>query len=93
MKNWKIISSCLVFCISKVSAAALEPANGQLLFGAWLDTSNATDSMTSFSSRMGFNPSFFQLAQQIPLDFNNPPPVNLVDQLGPNVPLLLTGKN
>ncbi|ORY62712.1 hypothetical protein BCR35DRAFT_308942 [Leucosporidium creatinivorum] len=47
-------------------AAVLEPADGTVYFGAWLNLSD--DTPLAFNKRMGFNASSFQMSQNIPLD-------------------------
>ncbi|KAJ3010351.1 UNVERIFIED_CONTAM: hypothetical protein HDU68_002177 [Siphonaria sp. JEL0065] len=48
----------------------LEPPAGKLLFGAWVDTSNAPvsggDSHSAFNKRIGFNTGAFQVWQMLP---------------------------
>ncbi|KAJ3402018.1 hypothetical protein HDU80_005514 [Chytriomyces hyalinus] len=54
----------------------LEPAEGKLLFGAWVDTSSIPisggDSPGAFNDRIGFHASAFQFYQHLPLK----PPVD-----------------
>ncbi|KAJ3057155.1 hypothetical protein HDU99_007292, partial [Rhizoclosmatium hyalinum] len=48
----------------------LEPAAGKIIFGAWLDNSNAPvsggDTPLAYNSRIGFNAGAFQLWQNLP---------------------------
>jgi hypothetical protein len=68
--------------------APLEPANNKMLVGAWLDT--RVETPVQFNERVGFSASFFQLAENFPLNFNDPPPFKLLDDTNTNTMLLLT---
>lgn len=81
----KLLFASLAYC----QFAPLESQNGVML-GAWLDTQPGGETPSAFNTRMGFNSSFFQMAQDFPLDFNKPPPVQLITQTGTNAMLYLT---
>jgi hypothetical protein len=69
--------------------APLEPANGVIL-GTWLDTAPGQDTPRAFNERLGYNAGMFMLAEDFPLDFNKPPPVELIDATGTNAIYYLT---
>ncbi|KAI8830224.1 glycoside hydrolase superfamily [Chytriomyces cf. hyalinus JEL632] len=76
----------LPFIITTVYALGkLEPADGKLLFGAWIDTSSEPqsggDSPFAFNSRIGFRASAFQYYQHLPL---KPPAAGAPDYDLPN---------
>ncbi|KAJ3213054.1 hypothetical protein HDU67_003438 [Dinochytrium kinnereticum] len=57
---------------AQASLSRLEPPNGRLLFGAWIDTSpQGADSPARFNERIGRQASLFQFAQTIPLERND----------------------
>ncbi|KAJ3227076.1 hypothetical protein HDU81_006948 [Chytriomyces hyalinus] len=62
--------------LSAYALGKLEPADGKLLFGAWIDTSSIPisggDSPGAFNERIGFHASAFQFYQHLPLK----PPVD-----------------
>jgi hypothetical protein len=63
-----------IFLLVKAERISI-PENGKVMFGAWLDTSDkqAGDRPKLFNTRMGFNATCFQYAQNIPnLDFDLP---------------------
>ncbi|KAI8851003.1 hypothetical protein BC829DRAFT_388245 [Chytridium lagenaria] len=71
--------------------ARLEPADGQIILGAWLDTENrvgANDRPSLFNQRIGRNAGSFQLAEEIPL---RPNPFIPGDFLFSNISLLDEG--
>ena len=73
------------------SAAPLEPADGKVLFGAWVDSvPEVGDTPLKFNARLGKNASFFQFAQNMPLDFNRPIPIELLNATGTNADLYIT---
>ncbi|KAJ3380431.1 hypothetical protein HDU84_005930 [Entophlyctis sp. JEL0112] len=53
-----------------LSLGKLEPADGRVVFGAWLDTSSGpvsgNDSFSAFNQRIGFNAGAFQVWQDLP---------------------------
>jgi hypothetical protein len=69
-----------VFCLSgivsekSISSAELnlfEPSKG-ILFGAWLNTENQTDSPEKFNSRIKKKAAFFHFAEDFPVVFQQP---------------------
>ena len=72
-----------IFLISVLNncQSLFEPNSG-ILFGAHLDTSlkdgKPNDTPVAFNNRMGIKGSIFELAENFPLEFNNPPPFSLV---------------
>ncbi|KAJ1555119.1 hypothetical protein HK405_003202 [Cladochytrium tenue] len=59
------------------SLAPLEPADGTVILGGWLDTSDSPaghDSSSSFDSRLGIHAGAFELAQNIPVTVAPSPP-------------------
>ncbi|KAJ3279594.1 hypothetical protein HK104_001309 [Borealophlyctis nickersoniae] len=85
------LAATLLAASSTVLAQApLEPSSG-VLFGAWLDTApDRGDSPTKFNTRMGHPASFFQLAEDLPLNFNLPPPVEIIKATGTDAIFYLT---
>ncbi|KAJ3111945.1 hypothetical protein HDU96_005121 [Phlyctochytrium bullatum] len=68
--------------------ARLEPPDGKIVLGAWLNTEDmpgARDSPRAFNERIGFNAGSFQLSQQMPLADN---PFIPGDKLYANMSLL-----
>jgi hypothetical protein len=61
-----------------------------ILFGAWLDYRPGVDSPKEFNQRLGKNAAFFQFSQVIPLDYNNPPPVDMIEETGTDAFIYLT---
>ncbi|KAI8906358.1 glycoside hydrolase superfamily [Gorgonomyces haynaldii] len=55
-----------------------------------MDTNPGMDSPINFIKRVNFNPSFFHLAEDFPLDFNKPPPVEIIDATNTNAMYYLT---
>ncbi|KAJ3111512.1 hypothetical protein HDU96_005643 [Phlyctochytrium bullatum] len=73
--------------------ARLEPADGKIILGAWLDTEDrpgARDTFLGFNQRIGFNAGSFQLSQQMPLADN---PFIPGDKLYANMTLFNEGTN
>jgi hypothetical protein len=69
-----------VFCLSGIvsdkslSSAEVnlfEPSNG-ILFGAWLNTGNQTDTPEKFNNRIQRKAAFFQFAEDFPVVFQQP---------------------
>ncbi|KAJ3041471.1 hypothetical protein HDV00_009267 [Rhizophlyctis rosea] len=88
----RFVSSLALAAISaSIATAQLAPleSNG-IYFGAWLDTRPGYDSPVQFNRRVGQLSSFFQLAEDFPLDFNKPPPVELIDYTQTDALLYLT---
>jgi hypothetical protein len=61
-----------------------------MYLGAWKDTAPGKDRPAAINERLGKRLSFFQFAQNLPLDFNNPPPIQLIDDTRTNAYLFLT---
>ncbi|KAJ3383111.1 hypothetical protein HDU84_003813 [Entophlyctis sp. JEL0112] len=65
-----MLTILLAFVPAALSLAKLEPADGRLVFGAWLDTSSdavsGNDSFAAFNRRIGFNAGAFQVWQDLP---------------------------
>ncbi|KAJ1555118.1 hypothetical protein HK405_003201 [Cladochytrium tenue] len=74
------IAVALLFAAVAAPVAALaplEPADGTVILGGWLDTSNTPtghDSPASFDSRLGIRAGAFELAQNIPVTVAPSPP-------------------
>ncbi|KAJ3012834.1 hypothetical protein HKX48_006065 [Thoreauomyces humboldtii] len=68
------------------AAAAAAPATFNtytapgIMFGAWMDTTPGRDTPVALNQRLGFNLSLVHLSENLPIDFNNPPPTQLLDQ-------------
>jgi hypothetical protein len=84
MKLFSLIS----FCIAQ-QLALLEPRE-KILLGAWKDTAPGKDTPSNINDRLGKKLSFFQFAQNLPLDFNNPFPYRLLEETRTNAILFLT---
>jgi hypothetical protein len=82
-----LIATLVGYCAAQL--AVLEPKD-KILLGAWLDTSPGKDTPTDFNARIGKRASFFQFAENLPLDFNNPPPIQLLAQSDTSAHLYLT---
>jgi hypothetical protein len=83
MKLWALLHICTA------QLAILEPSD-KILLGAWKDTAPGKDTPNEINRRLGQKLSFFQFAQNLPLDFNNPPPVQLLDDTKTNAILFMT---
>ncbi|KAJ1568257.1 hypothetical protein HK405_003122 [Cladochytrium tenue] len=62
---------------TRTGLALLEPADGTLILGGWLDTSDTSaghDTTTSFDERLGVKAGAFVLAQNIPVTVAPSPP-------------------
>jgi hypothetical protein len=79
----------LAFACFARALAPLEPEDG-IYLGAWLDTRPGEDSPVAFNGRIRNQASIHQLSQPFPLNFNEPPPWELVDDTNTNAMLFLT---
>ncbi|CAD6574881.1 MAG: hypothetical protein CYPHOPRED_005532 [Cyphobasidiales sp. Tagirdzhanova-0007] len=69
--RWFQVATCLAVgsLVSHAAALALnEPAGGQVLFGAWLQTDSQTPAQFNAALGPGYNASVMQISQNIPLD-------------------------
>ena len=66
----KIAQICIFILFYIQGKAILEPEDGKVYFGAYLDTEDRHgvegDRPLKFNQRMGFNASFFQYSQEMP---------------------------
>jgi hypothetical protein len=77
--------------IINAAAAPLEPANGNVLLGAWVDSvPQVGDTPAKFNERIGRNASFFQFSEDMPLDFDKPIPIELLQATETNADLYIT---
>ncbi|KAJ3040617.1 hypothetical protein HDV00_010642 [Rhizophlyctis rosea] len=94
MKYGQAITSVAFAAALAGNAFALAPLeSNQIYFGAWLDTSPSSagfDSPVAFNKRLGHNAAMFQLSEDFPLDFNAPPPVEILDYTQTDALLYLT---
>ncbi|KAJ3049527.1 hypothetical protein HK097_009488 [Rhizophlyctis rosea] len=81
MKASHAATSLAVVALAGSALAQLAPLEhpSGVYFGAWLDSRPGFDSPQAFNKRVGHNAAFFQLAYDFPLNFNTPPPVEILD--------------
>ncbi|KAJ3178857.1 hypothetical protein HDU85_005051 [Gaertneriomyces sp. JEL0708] len=70
--------------------APLEPSAGKVVLGAWLDTHPGKTTPQEMNQKLGHNLAMYHLAEDLPLKFDQPPPVFLIDETNTNALLYLS---
>ncbi|KAJ3010210.1 hypothetical protein HKX48_007528 [Thoreauomyces humboldtii] len=61
-----------------------------IMMGAWMNTAPGLDTPVAINQRLGFNLSLIHLSENLPIDFSEPPPTQLLDYTYTNAILYLS---